>query len=60
MLRNNKKSKSVLQAVTNGGIKDLNMVGNFSNLGNAAWYNHNSIANILSLAAVCRVCRVTI
>ena len=52
MLHNINKSKSVLQAVTNGGFKDLNL--------GKVWYNHNSIANILSLAAVCRVCRVTI
>jgi hypothetical protein len=34
------------------------MVGDFPNLGEV-WYNHKSIANILSLADVRKVCRVT-
>jgi hypothetical protein len=34
------------------------MIGEFPNLGEV-WYNHESIANILSLAEVRKVCRVT-
>ena len=34
------------------------MVGDFPNLG-TAWYNKHSIANILSLSDVRKVCRVT-
>jgi Zinc knuckle len=58
MLTNIRKSGRVLRALTNGGYQDSNMVGDFPNLGEV-WYNSNSIANILSLAEVRKVCRVT-
>jgi Zinc knuckle len=58
MLQNIRKSDKVLRALTNGGYQDSNMVGIFPNLGEV-WYNENSIANILSLADVRKVCRVT-
>jgi hypothetical protein len=58
MLRNIRNSNNVLRAITNGGFQDSTMVGDFPNLGEV-WYNRDSIANILSLAAVRRVCRVT-
>ncbi len=58
MLRNIRKSGHTLRALTNGGHQDSNMIGDFPNLG-AVWYNPDSIANILSLADVRKVCRVT-
>jgi hypothetical protein len=58
MLTNIRRSAHVLRALTNGGHQDSTMVGDFPNLGEV-WYNHKSIANILSLADVRKVCRVT-
>ena len=57
-LTNIRKSGRILRAITNGGYQDSDMVGDFPNLGEV-WYNSNSIANILSLADVRKVCRVT-
>ena len=58
MLTNLRESERTLRAITNGGHQDSNMVGDFPNLGEV-WYNDKSIANILSLADVRKVCRVT-
>jgi hypothetical protein len=58
MLSNIRRSNHVLRALTNGGHQDSDMIGDFPNLG-AVWYNPESIANILSLADVRKVCRVT-
>ena len=58
MLTNIRRSAHTLRALTNGGHQDSNMIGDFPNLG-AVWYNKDSIANILSLADVRKVCRVT-
>ena len=58
MLTNVRRSDHVLRAITNGGYQDSNMVGDFANLGEV-WVNDDSIANILSLADVRKVCRVT-
>ena len=58
MLTNIRRSKHTLRAITNGGYQDSNLVGDFANLGEV-WFNENSIANILSLADECNVCRVT-
>ena len=58
MLSNIRRSPYVLRALTNGGYQDSNMVGDFPNLGKV-WYNRESIANILSLAEVRKVCRIT-
>ena len=58
MLTNIRKSNHVLRAITNGGYQDSDMVGDFANLGEV-WFNDASIANILSLADVRKVCRVT-
>ena len=44
---------------TNGGYQESNMKGVFRNLG-LVWFNRNSIANILALADVRKVCRVTL
>ena len=58
MLSNIRCSGHTLRAMTNGGHQDSNMIGDFPNLG-PVWYNPASIANILSLADVRKVCRVT-
>jgi len=57
-LTNIRESKETLRAITNGGYQDSHMVGEFPNLG-TMWYNQHSIANILSMQEVRRVCRVT-
>jgi hypothetical protein len=51
-------SKHTLRALTNGGQQDLSLVADFPNLGDV-WFNCASIAIILSLAEVRKVCRVT-
>lgn len=48
----------VLRALTNGRHQDSTFIGDFPNLG-PVWYNQESIANILSLADVHKVCRIT-
>lgn len=58
MLTNIRPGNHVLRAVTNGGHQDSTLVGDFPNLGQV-WFNPCSIANILSLADVRKVCRVT-
>ena len=58
MLHNIRRSPYVLRAITNGGFQDSNMVGDFPNLGEV-WYNDASIANVLSLSDVTKVCTVT-
>jgi hypothetical protein len=58
MLKNIRKSEKVLRAITNGGHQDSCMIGDFPNLGEV-WFNSESIANILSLAEVRKVCRIT-
>ena len=58
MLSNIRPSPHTMRAMTNGGHQDSNMVGDFPNLGEV-WYNPHSIANILSLSDVRKVCRVT-
>ncbi|KAI2499682.1 Reverse transcriptase (RNA-dependent DNA polymerase) [Fragilaria crotonensis] len=58
MLCNVRRSPHILRAITNGGHQDSSMIGDFPNLG-PVWYNERSIANILSLADVRKVCTVT-
>ena len=58
MLTNARSTPHVVHAITNGGFQDSKMVGEFPNLGNV-YYNPNSIANILSLADVCKRTCVT-
>ena len=58
LLTNIRTSSAPLRALTNGGHQDSTLVGDFPNLG-PVWFNPESIANILSLAEVRRVCRVT-
>ena len=57
ILSNVRCSPHTLRATTNGGHQDSKMVDNFPNLAQV-WYNPASIANILSLADVSKVCRV--
>jgi Reverse transcriptase (RNA-dependent DNA polymerase) len=47
-----------LRIYSNGGHQDTHMVGDLPGFGQV-WYNENSLANILSLAEVRKVCRVT-
>jgi hypothetical protein len=58
MLTNIRPSGHVLRAITNGATQDSDLIGDFPNLGQV-WFNAASIANILSLADVRKVCRVT-
>jgi hypothetical protein len=58
MISDIQPSAHTLRVQTNGGYQDSNMKGVFKNLG-PVWFNCDSIANILSLAEVCKVCRVT-
>jgi hypothetical protein len=57
MLTNIRRSPHVLRAMTNGGHQDSTFHGNFPNLG-SVWYNSKSLANILSLSKVRKVCCV--
>jgi len=57
-LTNIRPSEHVLRAFTNGGHQDSQMIGDFANLG-PVWFNEDSIANILSMSAVRKVCRIT-
>ena len=50
--------KQGLRIHTNGGPQDTHMVGDLPGFG-TVWYNPASIANILSLAAVRKICRIT-
>jgi hypothetical protein len=58
MLTNIRPSTRVLRAVTNGGFQDSKLVGDFPNLGEV-WFNPESIANIVLLSKVSKICRVT-
>ena len=58
MLTNIRSATHVIRALTNGGHQDSSLIGDVPNLGEV-WYNRESMANILSLAEVRKVCRVT-
>ena len=58
LLTNIRASTNKLKVITNGGTQTSTLVGNVPNFG-PVWYNPKSIANILSLAAVRKVCRIT-
>jgi hypothetical protein len=51
-------STSTLRVHTNGGTQYSSQMGTVTNFGNV-WFNHKLIPNILSLAAVRKVCRIT-
>ena len=57
-LTNIRRSAHTLKVLTNGGPQYSSFIGEVRNFG-TVWYNPQSIANILSLAAVRKVCRVT-
>ncbi|GAX15524.1 hypothetical protein FisN_6Hu141 [Fistulifera solaris] len=57
-LSNIRDSGDVMRAITNGGHQDSHLIGDFPNLG-PVWYNQDSIANILSVKDVRKVCRIT-
>jgi hypothetical protein len=57
-LKNIRPSTRQLTVLTNGGTQVSTMLGDIPNFG-SVWFNPASIANILSLAAVRKVCRVT-
>lgn len=58
MLNNIRPADSPIRLFTNGGVQDAVLIGDIPNLG-AVYFNQHSMANILSLAQVRRVCRVT-
>jgi hypothetical protein len=58
-LTNIRRSNSQLKVHTNGGTQILSLVGDIKNFG-TVWYNPDSLANIFSLAAVCKLCRIMI
>jgi hypothetical protein len=58
MITNIRTSPQPICVRTNGGAQTSNQIGNVKNLGDV-WFNTDSIANILSLADVRKVCRVT-
>ena len=58
LLRNIRPSSHPLTVYTNGGKQVSRLVGDIPNFGEV-WYNPQSLANILSLAAVRQQCRVT-
>ena len=57
-LSNIRRSPQPLLVYTNGGTQESSMIGDVPLFG-PVWYNPNSLANILSLAAVRKLCRVT-
>ena len=61
MLSDIRPPHHTIRAVTNGGYQDSTMIGDFHGLGTpcTAWYNAASIANILSLSDIRKICTVT-
>lgn len=58
LLKNIRRSATTVTVLTNGGAQVSSFVGDIPNFGQV-WYNPSSIANILSLASVRKVCRIT-
>ena len=58
LMSNIRPSTRTLQVHTNGGTQMSNHIGTVTNFGNV-WYNQHSLANILSMAAVRKICRIT-
>jgi hypothetical protein len=58
LLTDIRDAKEPLQVYTNGGIQTNSQVGRVRNFGDV-WYNPESLANILSMSAVSKVCRIT-
>jgi len=57
-LSNIRRSNSQLKVHTNGGTQISLLAGDIKNFG-TVWYNPDSLANILSLAAVCKLRCIT-
>jgi hypothetical protein len=57
-LLNIRPSNSTLRVHTNGGVQTSSLQGTVKNFGDI-WLNTDSLANILSMAAVRKVCRIT-
>jgi hypothetical protein len=58
MISNIREAPQDVCARTNGGHQTSTHIGDFRNLG-VVWFNPDSIANILYLSQVRKVCRVT-
>jgi hypothetical protein len=58
LLTNIYTSRSKLRVHTNGGVQVSSQKGTVKNFGDV-WYNSDSLANILSMAAVRKTCRIT-
>jgi hypothetical protein len=58
LLTNIRKSPRSLKVYTNGGTQITTELGSVRNFGDV-WYNPESLANILSMAEVRKVCRIT-
>jgi len=57
-LWNIQRSNSQLKVHTNDGTQISSLVGDIKNFA-TVWYNPDSLANIFSLTAVCKLCRIT-
>jgi hypothetical protein len=57
-LSNIRRSNSQLKVHTNGGTQISSLVGDIKNFG-PVWYNPDSLANIFSITAVCKLCCIT-
>jgi hypothetical protein len=57
-LSNIRRSNSLLMVHTNSGTQISSLVGNIKNFGTVR-YNPDCLANIFSLAAVCKLCCIT-
>jgi len=58
LLTNIRDSPTTLRVHTNGGTQLSTQIGDIPNFGHV-WYNPKSLANILSMAAVRKLCRIT-
>jgi hypothetical protein len=58
LITNIRKAKNILRVHTNGGPQVSTHMGYVKNFGRV-WFNKNSLANILSMAEVRNVCRIT-
>jgi len=57
-LSNIRRSSNQLKVYTNGGTQLSSLIGDIKNFG-TVWYNPNLLANVFSLAAVRKLCRIT-
>ncbi len=58
LLSNIRRSPRTLRVHTNGGTQISTEIGTVKNFGDV-WFNTNSLANILSMADVRKICRIT-